>query len=243
MKNFSQYFTLTLSFAPNDIIRYDPSSLSLFSSPDGVSWHKESSTIDLQTNTATTQVNHLTQFALMGNPLDAIAPVTEAVLTGTLLGDLYQDEVNLTLQATDTPVETSLGVEHTFYRINAGEMQVYGEPVAFLTPGTFTVEYYSMDGDGNSEEMKSVSFTVIPQPTPTPTMTPTPTPTSIPTNTPTPTFAPTSRPTPTPSHKPKKVVLGIHIKKAIQKWFHTKPPKPTLHSFLRKVISDWWRKL
>jgi len=251
MTQFSQFLNLTIPFFKDQAVRLDPTSLSLYSSTDGSVWKKETSTVDLETSTVTAQVNHLTEFAIFGTPLDSVPPETNAELNGLMLDEYYLENAILTLSALDTPQETSLGIEHTLYRVNEGEMKVYENPIEVSSPGTYTVEYYSVDRDGNSEEMQTILVTIIPQPTPTPTFmptpTPTPTPTSTPTMTPTPTLTSTPTPTlspthtPTPQKKPSQV-LGQQIKSVIQQAHDQGKKAHSLVSIIHYLISQWLKK-
>lgn len=48
---------------------------------------------------------------------------------------------------------SSGGIKHTFYRINNGEWQEYTGSFTILASDTHSVQYYSVDNDGNSEQM------------------------------------------------------------------------------------------
>ncbi len=80
---------------------------------------------------------------------DSTPPVTTCAITGT-------NPVTITLTATDD----SSGVNHTFYKIDAGSYAEYTAPVDVTDAGNHTVYFYSVDVAGNTETEKSQTFTV-----------------------------------------------------------------------------------
>lgn len=169
LDEFQKYLTVTIPFDETEVERYDPDTLSIYSSADGITWKRENSFIDISSNTVKTEVNHLTEFALMGEKLDAIPPESNITVEGTQIDDYYLPGVMISISVVDDQTE-SLGVENTFYRINGEEMQIYTEALALTEKGTYQIEYYSVDGDGNEEELKSIDIIVNnppPQPSPT----------------------------------------------------------------------------
>ncbi|HEY1901242.1 MAG TPA: protease pro-enzyme activation domain-containing protein [Terracidiphilus sp.] len=89
--------------------------------------------------------------------IDLTPPVTTASLSGTLSGGKYYSNVQVTLSATDTG---GSGVQSTYYTINGGTKQPYTAPFIVSTVGSNTVQYYSMDGAGNTEATHTMPFTI-----------------------------------------------------------------------------------
>jgi hypothetical protein len=52
------------------------------------------------------------------------------------------------------------GVASTWYSINGGDFAVYSGPLAFITPGTYVVQFWSIDHLGNSEPVRSTTIVV-----------------------------------------------------------------------------------
>ena len=255
--SFAKKFTLTFIFQDQDIARYDPDSLSIYSSPDGVEWKKEETTINSTKKQASAQIDHMTEFALFGEKLDTIPPVTTIEISGTKEGEYYTSPVQFILSATDEPIDTSLGVLYTGYSINDAVWTEYTEPVTIADEGEYTIEFYSEDGDGNIESSQLLAFTIdftpptptseptqtstpttLPQDllaeqTPTPTVTPTlpiNTTTPTPTNTITPTHTPTAQPTPTQTPNPTSTPTSVpttNTSTPTQKPLNTQPRVPT----------------
>lgn len=205
INTFDKYLTVKIPVNSEDLSRYKSETVSIYSSTDGITWQRESSFFDDTSNTVTTEVNHLTDFMVIGEKIDALPPTTEPEINGTQINDYYLPGAFIGFSVTDEPTE-SLGVENTYYRISGAEMQVYSEPFVLENEGVYEIEYYSIDRDGNEEIMKSLTIPVqnrpTPTPTSTPTMTPTPTVTLIPTDTPLPTV--TDKPKSHKEKKPKK---------------------------------------
>ncbi len=158
---FNKVFTISMKLLITDISRFKPESLSIYSSSDGSNWVKENTTINPQNNTATAQMNHLTQFAFMGEKLDSIAPITELLINNTAIGETtFYQPVTISLQTTDEPSEHSLGIDYSMYKINDTEWQLYSEPFLISNTGPYTISYYAIDKDGNVEDIKNVIFEI-----------------------------------------------------------------------------------
>ena len=162
---FQKLFTIKYKFSSLDTTRLNQDSISMYSSIDGINWEKESTTIDWSKLEATSQTNHLTQFALLGEKLDSIAPVTQILLSGTetlLENELetFNSPVTVSFISLDEPTEYSLGIDYTMYQINEGEWQKYEHPITFSEFNSYNINFYSIDKDGNAEETKSSSFEI-----------------------------------------------------------------------------------
>jgi len=161
--NFLVPFTLTIDFADIDLLGIQLDTLSIYSSSDGKLWVKEDTTVDLENKKATSQINHLTQFALMGERQDTIAPVTTSELVGTKTAEnIYNSDVTLELNSQDN--EGGIGVDYTFYRIIGGDWEEYAGPLVFSLGGNYEVEFYAVDNDENIEAVKKVSFALYKSP-------------------------------------------------------------------------------
>lgn len=88
--------------------------------------------------------------------IDVTPPETTHVISGPQTNGWYTGFPNVILSATDS--ET--GVTQTRYRYNGGAWNVYSNPVSVNTQGSVVFEYYSMDNNGNTESIKSVSFQI-----------------------------------------------------------------------------------
>jgi hypothetical protein len=153
--------------------------MSIYSSPDGAIWQKEQTLIDHDAHTATTSVNHLTFFALMGERRDATAPLTTAKLTGEGRETNFNSDVTIELQPQDPCSDANNSVckpelivypeqsrreastiDNTLFKLDEGEWEEYTEPVTVSTEGTHTLQYFSADISGNVENIQTVEFTI-----------------------------------------------------------------------------------
>jgi hypothetical protein len=155
VKNFSQPINVSFTYSEDDALYYDPDHMSIYSSPDGAIWQKEQTLIDHDAHTATTSVNHLTFFALMGERRDTTAPQTTLKLTGQ--GNTLNFRSDVTLELIP---EDEMGVDYTLYMLDEGEWVGYTEPVTVLAEGTHTLQYFSADTSGNVENAQTVEFTI-----------------------------------------------------------------------------------
>lgn len=157
--NFAKNFGLTINFSQFDLTHLNTNTLSIYSSPDGQNWTKETTQVDLNSKTATTSISHLTYFALMAERKDTVAPTTSANLQGQKgTANNFRSDVTLSLDAQDN--EGGLGIEFTAYSIGEAEWQTYKDPLVFTDEGNHKVYFYSEDKDGNIEEVKTVEFSI-----------------------------------------------------------------------------------
>jgi parallel beta-helix repeat protein len=90
--------------------------------------------------------------------IDTVKPVTSVQLDGTLgqNGWYIETPVTVTLTASDS----LSGVESTWYKIDAGFWTLYSVPFLVGGDGVHTVQYYSFDEAGNSENTKSTTIKI-----------------------------------------------------------------------------------
>ncbi len=163
--NFQKFFTIKFIIGSLDISRIVPESLSIYSSQDGATWEKEISTIDWEKRQISAETNHLTQFAVMGEKIDSVAPSTNTIISGTPTNNPneYTNEtpVIVSINTTDEPVIGSLGIDYTIYKINDEEWKQYEDPLPFNEIGEYDIFYYSVDKDGNIEDVKELVFSIV----------------------------------------------------------------------------------
>jgi hypothetical protein len=89
---------------------------------------------------------------------DTVLPVTTPTVAGTIVGGEYNGPVMVTLSATD-PAPGS-GVAATYYEVDSGGYNLYTGTFTIDTDGAHTIFFYSVDVAGNTEVVKSTSFTI-----------------------------------------------------------------------------------
>lgn len=157
--NFLKPFTLSVDYSTFDLTRYNPNTISIYSSQDGVNWTKEETLVDPITKTASAQLSHFTYFALMAERIDTVPPITIPVLDGQAGQDnWFRSEVQVTLDTQDN--EGGLGVDYTMYRLEGGDWEIYTHPFTINSEGSYKIEFYSADKDENLEEIKLVEFDI-----------------------------------------------------------------------------------
>ena len=91
--------------------------------------------------------------------IDGDPPVTTASVDGIEgLNDWYTEWADVTL----LPEDDLSGVNHTSYRIDGADWQTYSwsESVTVLEDGIYTIEYFSEDGAGNIEDIKTLELKI-----------------------------------------------------------------------------------
>jgi outer membrane protein assembly factor BamB len=85
--------------------------------------------------------------------IDATAPSTQAVASGTLgLNGWYQGPVQVSLTATDN----LSGIANRYYTINGGATQTFTAPFSISAPGTYNINYWSVDMAGNAGQSQAL---------------------------------------------------------------------------------------
>jgi arabinogalactan endo-1,4-beta-galactosidase len=87
---------------------------------------------------------------------DNKAPQTEAVVSGQNHNGWYNEDVNVTLNASDN----QSGVAGTEYKVNDGNWQTYQAPFVVSGEGENVVQYRSTDKNGNVEAAQSVTVKI-----------------------------------------------------------------------------------
>jgi len=89
--------------------------------------------------------------------------------TGTVFEDTeapatsfaYDTSTNtVTLLAVDLPLNKGVGVDATYYKVDGGATQTYGGPFKITGEGPHTIEYWSVDNNGNEETHHTTSVTI-----------------------------------------------------------------------------------
>lgn len=212
-----KYMYPRISFPASILPLYVPSSVGIYSSTDeGKTWEYEESSILDSNGVFTAQVNHLTDFAVLGEKIDSVAPITEMLINGKPPESAYEGgSLSLSFR-----VPSGEDVS-TLYRLNKSTWRRYYEPVQIDRHESYKVEYFSEDESGNVEDVQAYIFQLKSLvPTPTPTLSATPTLTPIPTQRPVATRTPTPQETsnassqtsqvPTLSPSPTVIVLSYN---------------------------------
>ena len=159
--SFLQPFTLTFDFSDVDLSRFNPDTLKIYSSEDGNSWQPEDTLLELQTQTASAQINHLTHFTLAGELWDTAPPVTTITANiNPITDNTFAQPITLSLIATDQPASNSAGIDYTLYKLADGDWQQYTQPIEFADDGDYSIQYYSVDLGEHSEDIQTYNFTI-----------------------------------------------------------------------------------
>jgi hypothetical protein len=84
-------------------------------------------------------------------------PVTTATILPAPVGGKVTSPATVVLTAKDD----NSGIAATEFALDGGALQPYPGPITVKTPGTHTLDYRSIDGDGAVETTKHLSFTVV----------------------------------------------------------------------------------
>lgn len=156
---FNSLYRVTTDFKIFDLSRYKQDTISFYSSPDGINWTKEPTTVDLSNKVASTQVNHMTYFTLMAERIDTTPPKTVATLDGQQgQTGWFRSDVTVRLEAEDN--EGGLGVDYVLYKLKDKDWEVYKAPLNITDEGAYKIQFYSVDNDENIEDIKTVEFNI-----------------------------------------------------------------------------------
>ncbi|MEH7072975.1 PKD domain-containing protein, partial [Neobacillus drentensis] len=141
----------------NDVFKNDNGQLLIGYDPPGVTEYFRGLMDDFRAYNYSLSPAEITDLYNNRLPEDQEPPVTTAKITpenpnGT--NGWYTKDASITL----TAVDQDSGVEKTEYRINNGEWKVYTGAIPATENGPYTVEFHSIDKNGNIEGIKSISF-------------------------------------------------------------------------------------
>lgn len=159
IKTFLLPFTLTFDFTKASLFNIDPNTISIYSSENGKTWKKETTTIDDTNHKASASAQKFSYFALMGELIDTEAPITEANFSGTQGQDnWFRSDVSVSLSVTDN----NLGVDYTYYKKQNEDWKKYSDtdPLVFNDEGNYEIQFYSVDKGGNIEDVQTISFSI-----------------------------------------------------------------------------------
>jgi hypothetical protein len=104
--NFEKDFKLSMHINPAIKIPINFSTVAIYSSQDGVNWIKElSSTVDIEKKFVFANINHLTEFAVLGKLDQDLTPQEIAEWTGTWESHKAEPEIIITPIQTPTVVQ------------------------------------------------------------------------------------------------------------------------------------------
>ena len=108
VKSFDKSFRLSLKINPALNYPFDLSTLALYSSQDGENWIKEASSfLDLENNIIHADINHLTEFALLGELKSDLSLEEISMWQGSFSQHIYEEESTQDqIQITDFPAST-----------------------------------------------------------------------------------------------------------------------------------------
>ncbi len=122
-------------------------------------WIPIDSVPDLENKLIIAEVEHFTQFAVMGEVKDSVAPSTRTTLDGVGGEDgWYSSSVDLKLAASDN--ENGIGVEKTLYSLNDEIWKTYSENLIVSIEEEHKISFQSSDKAGNVEDAKEVIFQI-----------------------------------------------------------------------------------
>jgi hypothetical protein len=87
---------------------------------------------------------------------DTVAPTTVVEVSPQDTNGWHRSRVTLTLAAQDD----YSGVDYTLYRMNSGGWKTYTVPITVTAQGTTTLAYYSVDVEGNVEEVQTITIRI-----------------------------------------------------------------------------------
>jgi hypothetical protein len=112
----------------------------------------------------THEINGTSTISIDSGVVDTVAPTTTIILTGTSTAEhVFSSDVQVSFVATD-----NAGVEKTMYSLDSGTSWTTSTPSS--TPfnvteiGSHTIQYYSVDLSGNTEQTNSTTFEIVAAP-------------------------------------------------------------------------------
>lgn len=157
---FSQPINISYDYSEADLSNIIEDSLKLYSFNEQINeWEPINTLLDKVNKIASGETLHFSQFALMGEAKDLIAPTTDTVITGDKGQDnWYRSNVTVNLIAQDN--EGGIGLRYTLYTLNGNDWIEYTGPLEFNNEGHYKITYQSFDKAENTEERKTLEFDI-----------------------------------------------------------------------------------
>jgi hypothetical protein len=154
---YPKFFNVLVDFKVLDLSNFKTSTLSFYSSEDGIHWTKEPTEVDLSNKRAKTSIDHMSYFVFAGELLDTTPPTTMDSIVGMKGQESwYRSDVTINLESLDD----YLGTDYTVYKMDDGEWQLYKSPLSAITEGHHILQYYSADKGENIEDIKTTEFNI-----------------------------------------------------------------------------------
>jgi murein DD-endopeptidase MepM/ murein hydrolase activator NlpD len=157
---FLKPVVIIYNYANVDLTNIEEESLKIMHyNPTSRTWTELVSEIDMNLKKITAETSSFSQFALMGELKDAVAPTTEIALDGDSGEEnVFRSSVSVSFVAVDN--EGGFGIKDTIYGINDEDWNYYLEPFIFEIEGEHKISYQSSDLVGNVEDVKTQEFLI-----------------------------------------------------------------------------------
>lgn len=125
----------------------------MYFDPTNLVWNQLETTWDETTKRVTGFADHLSEFAVFGEKIDANPPVTTITVSGQKDGKWYTESPMISLTAVDGATES--GVDKTFYSLDGGSSwEEYLSQTQVVKEGIYSILYRSSDKAENYELTK-----------------------------------------------------------------------------------------
>ena len=122
----------------------------MYFDPNNMVWNQLTTTWNETTKRLTGLANHLSEFAVFGEKIDANPPVTTIAITGQKDGNWYTESPMISLTAVDGATES--GVDKTFYSLDGGSSwEEYLTQTQVIKDGIYAILFRSSDKAENYE--------------------------------------------------------------------------------------------
>lgn len=122
-------------------------------------WEPLPTILNKDNKTATSQINHFSRFALMGEAKDITPPQTDISVSGDISTDgWYRSSVKVEFKGEDN--SEGAGLKYTLFSLNGNDWLVYQDPLNFDEEGPHNIVYRSYDKAGNIEDLKTINFNI-----------------------------------------------------------------------------------
>lgn len=160
VSQFLKPIEISYNYSNADLSNINEDSLQIYSfNQQSLQWEGMPTTLDKINNTAVTQTTHFSQFALMGEIKDLIAPMTEVVINGLKGQDnWYRSDISIKLNGQDN--HGGIGMQYTLFTLNGDDWFEFTQPIVFVDEGLHKITYQSYDKAENKEGRKTVDFNI-----------------------------------------------------------------------------------
>ncbi|MEK7534724.1 MAG: peptidoglycan DD-metalloendopeptidase family protein, partial [Patescibacteria group bacterium] len=157
---FLKPIKLTYDYSNANLFNINEDTIKLYTfNEQSSTWEELLTILDKTNKTAYAETLHFSQFSIMGEVKDLIAPTTATIISGDKgKNNWYRSNIKVELNGKDN--DGGVGLQYTLYTLNDNDWFIYESPLIFNKEGSYKITYQSYDKAENKEDPKVIEFNI-----------------------------------------------------------------------------------